>query len=664
MNSYAAFVPGASFSGGGDSTAPSPAPSPRTSFVGDPNIDYTTLYASPIVGGSPGSPAPAPGSLHERKGSSAGIPSPSLAAARANKPPPPAPPTTTKPRSAGSIGSGAVGGTGDTSPAKPASPVEPAGSGTSSLSARAAGRPPALPPTPTAAGTGTAASGTGSGSSPGTPRVLPPKPTAGPKPAQVSAPGSPSPGSPVLGATAGQMDALPSPGRPAAPPPVKPRSTGARLGSGSQSSIDSPVVVPNFGGISPLETRADIVWSLPDFATLAVELDAGSLATIVEFATHRTQHARHQIQLIWTYRAFATASELLQTVLARYQAPVSDASDLAPIRLQTFNFIKRWFGERPSDIEADGVEPLLGQFIDQVLPSLDLARTAASLKRFVDQTREKCAALKEASAPLRQVALPSEFDWRIVPNMVLAEQITLMEFRLFCAIAPQELLNKAWSSADRASRAPNICAMISYFNATSAWIVTQVVREQSRKERTGLITRFIRLGDDLMRLGNISSLMAVVAALSTVEIRRLKRSWAKVQQAERDLFEAQGNFVSVKRNYAHIRGRLMSTSAAGVDGPFTLPYLGMLLSDLTFLEDGNPDKTESGLISWRKWRMVAGVIGLVTRHQSQTLQVAKTDYIVCQYLRDAERWPEERCYEESKLLEMPKQKKKAAAGAS
>lgn len=68
--------------------------------------------------------------------------------------------------------------------------------------------------------------------------------------------------------------------------------------------------------------------------------------------------------------------------------------------------------------------------------------------------------------------------------------------------------------------------------------------------------------------------------------------------------------------------------------PPCIPYLGMYLTDLSFIEEGTPDFTPDGLLNFSKMRMIAHVIREI-RHFQQTPY--KIDHIpkVTSYLLDS-----------------------------
>lgn len=53
------------------------------------------------------------------------------------------------------------------------------------------------------------------------------------------------------------------------------------------------------------------------------------------------------------------------------------------------------------------------------------------------------------------------------------------------------------------------------------------------------------------------------------------------------------------------RFRLMREALHRSDPP-CIPYLGMYLTDLSFIEEGTPDFTTDGLLNFSKMRMVSG----------------------------------------------------------
>lgn len=66
------------------------------------------------------------------------------------------------------------------------------------------------------------------------------------------------------------------------------------------------------------------------------------------------------------------------------------------------------------------------------------------------------------------------------------------------------------------------------------------------------------------------------------------------------------DLVSYKQNFRNMRQAIARSSS-----PVT-PYLGMYLSDITFLEQGNPDETPDGLINVAKMSLFARSLETLT----------------------------------------------------
>ena len=52
-----------------------------------------------------------------------------------------------------------------------------------------------------------------------------------------------------------------------------------------------------------------------------------------------------------------------------------------------------------------------------------------------------------------------------------------------------------------------------------------------------------------------------------------------------------------------------------------IPYLGVYLTDLTFIDDGNPSEYGDGMINFTKRQLVAGVLNEVLKYQQSQFDI-------------------------------------------
>jgi RasGEF domain len=120
-----------------------------------------------------------------------------------------------------------------------------------------------------------------------------------------------------------------------------------------------------------------------------------------------------------------------------------------------------------------------------------------------------------------------------------------------------------------------------------------VVSVPDLEERTKTLRRFIRIANQLYELSNFHSLMMIVTGLGSSSVSRLKATWKALDKKSHEIFTRLQNLMSIVSNFKQYRAALTKIA------PTTpcIPLIALFLSDLTFLDDGNPDEVDISLES-------------------------------------------------------------------
>ncbi|KAJ3444242.1 guanine nucleotide exchange factor [Anaeramoeba flamelloides] len=241
-------------------------------------------------------------------------------------------------------------------------------------------------------------------------------------------------------------------------------------------------------------------------------------------------------------------------------------------------------------------------------------------------------------------------NWKVVKifdlnEIELAKQLTLVEMDLFKKVEVSEMLNKRWSKKDK-NLTPNLINMIERFNEISLWIISSILSYPKKKMRSYIITKFIKCGKYCIDIGNFNTAMEINAGLNNSSIRRLEKSWDLVKQKHIENFENLAALLSSRKNSINLRNKLES-----FNNKPRLPYIGMFLSDLTFIEDGNKDYSYNKLINFQKCSLLSNVILKIINCQEQNYDF-KPNFEIQKYLSNLKyETDEEKNYKKSLRLE-------------
>ncbi|XP_076009039.1 ras-specific guanine nucleotide-releasing factor RalGPS2 isoform X2 [Genypterus blacodes] len=175
------------------------------------------------------------------------------------------------------------------------------------------------------------------------------------------------------------------------------------------------------------------------------------------------------------------------------------------------------------------------------------------------------------------------FDVLKVTPEEYAGQITLMDAPVFKAIQPEELSSCGWNKKEKHSSAPNVVAFTRRFNQTSFWVVREILHAQTLKIRAEVLSLYIRTAKKLCDSNNLHAVMAVVSGLQSAPIFRLAKTWALLSRKDKATFDRLNYLMSKEDNYKRLRDYISLQSMVSC-----IPYLGMYLSDLTYIDSAYP----------------------------------------------------------------------------
>eukprot|EP01088_Endostelium_zonatum_P000320 TRINITY_DN10600_c0_g1_i1.p1 TRINITY_DN10600_c0_g1~~TRINITY_DN10600_c0_g1_i1.p1 ORF type:complete len:954 (-),score=229.03 TRINITY_DN10600_c0_g1_i1:44-2905(-) len=231
---------------------------------------------------------------------------------------------------------------------------------------------------------------------------------------------------------------------------------------------------------------------------------------------------------------------------------------------------------------------------------------------------------------------------------ILAQQLALLEGELFCRIQPKEFFKLAWSKNDKESKSPNILAMIRRFNLMSNWVCAELVFTTDLNTRILKLKKLIQLATESHKLNNFNGALAIVAGLENTSVHRLKKTWEEVTKMDGGAWvKSYGELKDLsENNYHRLRKEVKETAAP------CIPYLGMFLTDLTFMEEGNQDKVDGGLVNFYKLRLVADKMQEII--QCQMPYGFPVDKKLQEYFRNYKEVGEEELYDQSSRVESKK----------
>lgn len=353
-------------------------------------------------------------------------------------------------------------------------------------------------------------------------------------------------------------------------------------------------------------------------------------ATLIKLVERLTYH-KYQPNIVdsflTTYRSFIPdPEELLDLLIERFKIPdpplyvvcpnfYGSADDLSeldrtaykhylkrfrqeyskPVKMRVINVLKSWIKNHYYDFERHPT--LLNKlhlFLDEVYNTDKVLRSLiVSIKKSIEQ--KKISQRDEFEFMLPKEPPPIEwwhakaneidkFDLLTLHPLEFARQLTLIEFDLFRAIKPSELINVRdlglkSRKDDKYESSPNLSRMTRHFTLLSYWIRKCIVEAEDFDKRAAIYNRCLEIMGALRDFNNFTGLLSIGSAIESAPIVRLShtrktltKETMKVLEDYRELNEDHQK--KLQRDLRHCN-------------PPCIPYLGSYQTKLIHAKEGN-----------------------------------------------------------------------------
>ncbi|KAI9016326.1 ras guanine nucleotide exchange factor domain-containing protein [Phycomyces nitens] len=201
----------------------------------------------------------------------------------------------------------------------------------------------------------------------------------------------------------------------------------------------------------------------------------------------------------------------------------------------------------------------------------------------------------------------------------IAKYLTLADFYTFKCITAHDYLTGQWKNQSAKQKGPRnyIGTMTRRANMLTHWVAHELCILKTPKQRKTGLKKMIEIAKLCLEWNNFHTSMILTMGLTSRAVQRLD-DWQALPSRDTHAFHGLQKYLDVSSNMATYRQAFNKVKSPAI------PFLPLVLKDLTFFVDGNPTRTASSenLINFAKFQSLARFMNRLLSHTSENYSFA------------------------------------------
>ena len=193
-------------------------------------------------------------------------------------------------------------------------------------------------------------------------------------------------------------------------------------------------------------------------------------------------------------------------------------------------------------------------------------------------------------------------DWKVEE---IGDELMYVTKKLLKKIERKELYKAIYLKKDKETKCPNVIENINNFNKLTFFIIEDIISYDHASDRAKIIDKWLQVAEYCKTQKDYNDCIAINSALNSYIITGLSLTNKELKYRTNTLIKNIGTFCSCNGNYKYIREEINNLINKN---DYFYPYLGMMLRDITFLEETSKYLIDGEFINFKKIENVQNVL--------------------------------------------------------